>query len=153
MGSRLGHNKGVWGFNRSSNSNVSCTQGPAPQTTTSPPLSPTNKGHYLPPLQVLPSLWRPLHSRSICATDISKTEFIIYLTWESYMCRKPDSLVSFYLIYLYIYFEIFILFWFVVLKDETTLTCNLLFGLIGHFGLLKDVNYIFLFFFLRKEII
>ena len=53
--------------------------------------------------------------------DLSKTEATIYLTLESHMCRKPDSLVYFYLIYFYIYWVILILFWFVVLKDETTL--------------------------------
>ena len=46
----------------------------------------------------------------------------------------------FYLIYFYIYVVLFTSVLFVVLKDETTLKINLLFGLIGHFGLLKDVN-------------
>ena len=46
----------------------------------------------------------------------------------------------FYLIYFYIYLVIFILFWFVVLKDETTL---------GHFRLLRYFNIsFFLFFFI-----
>mgnify|MGYP007069650549 CR=1 FL=1 len=107
---------------------------------TSTPLSSADKGHYLPPLQVLPSLWRPFHSGSTYARDLSKTKVTIYLTWESYMCRKPDSLVSFYLIYFYIYGVIFILFWFVSQRRDNTSRFNLLFGLIGHFGLLKDVN-------------
>ena len=93
----------------------------APWTTTSTPLSSTDKSHYLPPSQVLPSLWRPFHSGSTYARDLSKTKVTIYLTWESHMCRKPDSPISFYLIYFYIYGVIFILFWFVVLKDERTL--------------------------------
>ena len=40
------------------------------------------------------------------------------------MCRKPDSLVTFYLLYFYIYgvlFSYLLLLLFVVLKDETTL--------------------------------
>ena len=42
------------------------------------------------------------------------------------MCRKPDSLVTFYLLYFYIYGVLFsclllLLLLFVVLKDETTL--------------------------------
>ena len=61
------------------------------------------------------------HFGSTYARDLSKTKATIYLTWESHMCRKPDSLVFFYLIYFYIYGGIFFLFWFVVLKEETTL--------------------------------
>ena len=69
---------------------------------TSAPWSLTAKGHYLPPLQVLPSLRRHFHFGSTYARDLWKTKATIYLTWESYMCRKLDSLVFFYLIYFYI---------------------------------------------------
>ena len=60
------------------------------------------------------------------------------------MCRKPDSLVSFYLIYFYIYRVLFTYFYLFIdllfSKMRQHLRCNLLFCLIGHFGLLKDVN-------------
>ena len=59
-----------------------------------------------------------------------------------------DWWVSFYLIYFYIFSAIFILFWFVLLQDKTKLTCNLLFGLIDQFGLLKDDSILYLSFFL-----
>ena len=48
---------------------------------------------------------------------INTSVYMAFPSIESYVCRKPDSLVSFYLIYFYIYWVIFILFWFVVLKD------------------------------------
>ena len=50
---------------------------PGPHLTT---LSSTNKGHYLPPLQVLPLLQRPCHSGSTYARYLSKTKITIYLT-------------------------------------------------------------------------
>ena len=50
------------------------------RTTISPPLSLTNKSHYLPPLQVLPSFHRPCHSRLAHARYLSKTKITIYLT-------------------------------------------------------------------------
>ena len=56
------------------------------------------------------------------------------------MCRKSDSLISFYLIYFYIYGVLFTYFFGLFSKTGQHLTCNLLFGGIGHFGLLKDVN-------------
>ena len=54
------------------------------------------------------------------------------------MYQKQDSLVSVYLIYffylvLFIYFDLFS-------KKRQHSLCNLLFGLIGHFGILKDIN-------------
>ena len=67
-------------YNRSGNSNLSCTYTPTSWTTLSSPLSSTDKGHYLPPSQVLPSLQKPLHSASTYARDLSKTNVIIYLT-------------------------------------------------------------------------
>ena len=57
------------------------------------------------------------------------------------MCQKPDSLISFYLIYFYIYGVLFTYFFDLLFsKTRQHLRCNLLFGLIGHFGLLKDLN-------------
>ena len=54
---------------------------------------------------------------------------------------KPDSLISLYLIYFY-FSEFSFLFFFDLLFSRTRqhLRCNLLFGLIRHFGLLKDIN-------------
>ena len=115
---------------------------PGPMDLSSPPLSSTNKGCYPLPSQVLPSLWRPLHFGSTYARDLSKTKVTIYLIWESHMCRKPDSLFTFYLLYFYIYGVLFS-FFFLFSKTRQHLRCNLLFGLIGHFGLLKDINICF----------
>ena len=59
------------------------------------------------------------------------------------MCRKPDSLVTFYLLYFYIYGVLFSYYYYYYLlfsKTRQHLRCYLLFGLIGHFGLLQDVN-------------
>ena len=57
------------------------------------------------------------------------------------MCRKPDFLVPFYLIYFYIYGVLFTYFLDLLFsKTRQHLRCNLLFGLIGHFGLSQDVN-------------
>ena len=77
------------------------------------PLSSTDKSHYLPPSQVLPSLRRHLHSGSTYARDLSKTKATICLTWESHMCRKPDSLVSF-LSYILLYLRSIIYFFFLI---------------------------------------
>ena len=61
------------------------------------------------------------------------------------MCRKPDSLVTFYLLYFYIYGVLFSFFFNLLFsKRRQHLRCNLLFGLIGHFGLLQDVNISFI---------
>ena len=62
------------GYDRASNSNLQCTQASTSWTTISPPLSSTNKGHYLPPSLVLSSLRRPLHSESTYARDLLKTK-------------------------------------------------------------------------------
>ena len=58
------------------------------------------------------------------------------------MCRKPDSLVSFYLIYFYAYLVQQHLFYFDLLFTKTRqhLRRNLLFGLIEQFGHLEDGN-------------
>ena len=90
---------------------------------------------------MLPSPRRHFHFGSTYARDLSKTKATIYLIWESDMSRKPDSLVTFYLLYFYIYGVLFSYF-FDLLFSKTTqrLRCNLLFGFIGHFGLLKDIN-------------
>ena len=48
--------------------------------------------------------------------------------------RYWDSLVTFYLLFMLDLFR------FVVLHEETMIRCNLLFDLIDHFSLLKDVN-------------
>ena len=64
------------------------------------------------------------------------------------MCRKPDSLVSFYLIYVYIYGVLFTYFFDLLFSKTRQHSSNLLFGLIGHFGLLKDVSISFFLFFL-----
>ena len=56
------------------------------------------------------------------------------------MCQKPNSLVSFYLIYFYIYGVLFTYFFDLLFsKTRQYLRCNLLCGLRCHFGLLKDV--------------
>ena len=53
-----------------------------------------------------------------------------------------DMKVFFFYILLYLLSIIYLFFLFVVLKDETIYfeRCNLLFGLIGHFGLLQDAK-------------
>ena len=53
-----------------------------PRTMTSPSFSSTDKGAFH-TLEMSPF------------EDLSKTKIIIYRTRESYMCRKPDSLVTF----------------------------------------------------------
>ena len=65
----------------------------APWTTTSTPLLSPDKGHYLPPSQVLPSLRRPLHSGSTYARDLSKTKVTIYLSQKQYL-KDSHTLVQ-----------------------------------------------------------
>ena len=75
MGSRPEHNKGVT-IDRA----IAYTYAPVPWTTISTPLSSTDKSHYLPPSQVLPSLQRPFHSGWTYAGDLSKTKVTIHQT-------------------------------------------------------------------------
>ena len=80
---------------------------------------------------------------SFLACNVS-VMFFIYLTWESHMCRVPDSFVSFYFTYFYMYRVLFTYFFDLLFsKTRQHLRCNLLFGLIGHFGLLQYVNIFF----------
>ena len=73
MGFQLRHYKGVK-IDRES-SNLLCTKAPTLWTTTSPPMTSTNKGPYLPPSLLFSSLRRPLHSGSTTyARDLSKTK-------------------------------------------------------------------------------
>ena len=72
-GRQIGYTKGLlsrtwwWGYNRLGNNNLSCTGLVDKNLTT---LSLTDKGHYLPPLQVLPCLWKHLHFGSTYACKL-----------------------------------------------------------------------------------
>ena len=48
--------------------------------------------------------------------------------------------------YFYLLFTLLRLFWFVLLKEDKILKCNLLFGIRRYFDLLKDINYLSSFF-------
>ena len=101
-----------------------------------PPLSSTNKVHQLPQSQVLLSLQKSLHFGSTYASDVSKTK--ISIVHELIM--KFLSHVLFYLVFFLITFILICSWWW-----DNILKCNLWFGLVGQFGLLKICSDIFIF--------
>lgn len=96
----------------------------------------TTKGHYLPSSQVLPSLQRPFHSGSTY--------------WEAYMYRRQDSLVVL-ILFLFMFLPSYVYFCFSSQRWGNILRCNLFFGFIGHFGLLKEIM-IYISFFLSNKL-
>ena len=68
------------GLHRLGNSNMLFTYAPASRMMITPPLSSTNTGHYLMPLQVLPMLWGSVHFGQTYARALLNIRIRINLT-------------------------------------------------------------------------